>query len=221
MATDRTDDEVIRASCTEPELFALIFDRHVRSVHSFLDRRVGADGADSLTGETFRIAFERRTTYLVDRSNSLPWLYGIAHNLLRHHWRRLAREGRSLRRLGPIEHSDSQDDALLDRVAAQARPPVGVLQRDGSSPARRGTTSPTRARRLVDQDQARRAPPGDELRDRWPELCHRRPRSRAEAGAAHPQPWRAAPPGPPVREAVPVVDRGVRGGATSEVCSGR
>jgi DNA-directed RNA polymerase specialized sigma24 family protein len=148
MATDRTDDEVIRASCTEPELFALIFDRHVRSVHSFLDRRVGADGADSLTGETFRIAFERRTTYPVDRSNSLPWLYGIAHNLLRHHWRRLAREGRSLRRLGPIEHSDSQDDALLDRVAAQARPPVGVLQRDGSSPARRGTTSPTRARRL-------------------------------------------------------------------------
>lgn len=120
MTTDGTDEELIRASFTEPELFALIFDRHVGSVHSFLDRRVGPDGADSLTGETFRIAFERRTTYLLERSNSLPWLYGIAHNLLRHHWRGLARENRSLRRLGSVEHSDSQDDALLDRVAAQA-----------------------------------------------------------------------------------------------------
>lgn len=120
MATNRTDEELIRASFTEPELFALIFDRHMRSVHAFLGRRVGIDGADSLTGETFRIAFERRTTYLVDRSDSLPWLYGIAHNLLRHHWRGLAREDRSLRRLGAVEHSDSEDDTLLDRVAAQA-----------------------------------------------------------------------------------------------------
>lgn len=120
MATDRTDEEVIRASFTEPELFALIFDRHVRRVHAFLGRRVGIDGADSLTGETFRIAFERRTTYLVDRPDSLPWLYGIAHNLLRHHWRGLDREDRSLRRLGSVEQSDSRDDVLLDRVAAQA-----------------------------------------------------------------------------------------------------
>lgn len=119
MASDRTDKELIRASFTEPVLFAVIFDRHVRKVHAFLDRRVGADDADSLTGETFRIAFERRTTYLVDRSDSLPWLYGIAHNLLRHHWRGLARQDQLLRRIGSVQHSDSQDDTLLDRVAAQ------------------------------------------------------------------------------------------------------
>ena len=121
MTVDLTDAELIRRSATEPELFAVIFDRHVGRVHAFLARRAGRDGADPLTGETFRIAFERRATYRMERLESLPWLYGIANNLLRQHWRGLGRERGAVRRLqSRRDPAYEQDDGLLERVAAQA-----------------------------------------------------------------------------------------------------
>jgi RNA polymerase sigma-70 factor (ECF subfamily) len=128
MTLSRTDAELIDGSLAEPELFAAVFDRHVGPVHRFLDRRAGRDVADSLTGETFRIAFERRATYDVERAGSLPWLYGIANNLLHQHRRSTAREARAVLRLQA--RSETAVDApgpfddLVDRVSAQALWPV-------------------------------------------------------------------------------------------------
>jgi RNA polymerase sigma-70 factor (ECF subfamily) len=52
----------------------------------FLIRRVGRDIADELLGETFRIAFEKRSTFDCDRASAKPWLYGIAtHLVAKHH----------------------------------------------------------------------------------------------------------------------------------------
>ena len=48
-------------------------------------RRVGPDDADSLLGELFRIAFEKRASYDIERAEARPWLYGIASNLLARH----------------------------------------------------------------------------------------------------------------------------------------
>ena len=88
---ERSDAEVVAASIDDPPAFAALFDRHAGLLFRFLVRRVGPDTGDELLGETFRIAFERRSSYDCDRPNARPWLYGIATNLLARHRRTEAR----------------------------------------------------------------------------------------------------------------------------------
>ncbi|HEX2023628.1 MAG TPA: RNA polymerase sigma factor [Acidimicrobiales bacterium] len=128
MPPSPSDAALIGGSLDDPELFAPIFDRHFAAVHRFLQRRIGVDGADSLAGETFRLAFERRATYRRDRPECLPWLYGIAGNLLRQERRGQARQGAALRRLGArVGLAPPPHDALAERVAAeQLRPALGA-----------------------------------------------------------------------------------------------
>jgi DNA-directed RNA polymerase specialized sigma24 family protein len=83
----RTDAEAIAASLSEPNAFADVFDRHFDAIHRYLRRRVGSQIADELASETFAQAFEHRKRFDLDRPDARPWLYGIAHNLLRHHYR--------------------------------------------------------------------------------------------------------------------------------------
>jgi RNA polymerase sigma-70 factor, ECF subfamily len=82
MVSSLSDAEVIGRSLDEPEAFGLIYDRHAATVLRFLGRRVGAEVAEGLVGELFRIAFERRKTFDASRASALPWLYGIGSNLL-------------------------------------------------------------------------------------------------------------------------------------------
>lgn len=70
-----SDAEVIGRSLDEPEAFGLVYDRHAATVLRFLGRRVGAEAAEGLLGELFRIAFERRKTFDRSRASALPWLY--------------------------------------------------------------------------------------------------------------------------------------------------
>ena len=62
-----------------------MFDRHATTLFRYFVRRVGPDDADSLLGELFRIAFERRASFDTERTEARPWLYGIASNLLARH----------------------------------------------------------------------------------------------------------------------------------------
>src|SRR3984893_12909454 len=91
--------EVIRRSLDEPEAFGLVYDRHAATVLRFLGRRVGAEAAEGLLGELFRIAVERRQTVDPARASALPWLYGIGSNLLLKYRRA---EARRLRASGPM-----------------------------------------------------------------------------------------------------------------------
>src|SRR5262249_38977465 len=68
-------------------------------LHRYLVRRIGPDDADSMVGDIFLIAFEKRARYDLDRPNARPWLYGIATNLLAKHRRREARRLRATARL--------------------------------------------------------------------------------------------------------------------------
>jgi RNA polymerase sigma factor (sigma-70 family) len=86
-----SDADVIGRSLAEPEAFGLIYDRHAGPVLRYLGRRIGAEVAEGLLGEAFRIAWERRKTFDSGRTSALPWLYGIAANLLRKHRRAEAR----------------------------------------------------------------------------------------------------------------------------------
>ena len=94
-----SDAEVIGRSLGEPEAFGLIYDRHAATLLRFLGRRAGADVAEGLIGDLFRIAFERRTTFDASRSSALPWLYGIGSNLLLKHRRGAARRLRASARM--------------------------------------------------------------------------------------------------------------------------
>jgi RNA polymerase sigma-70 factor (ECF subfamily) len=78
----RTDDSIV-----DPEGFERAFTANFRTIHQFLSRRAGSTVADDLAAETFAIAFRRRQSFDPERGALLPWLYGIATNLLRAHWR--------------------------------------------------------------------------------------------------------------------------------------
>jgi RNA polymerase sigma factor (sigma-70 family) len=108
-----SDASIIEASGGDPAAFGHIFDRHATTVHRYLLRRVGASDADGLLGETFRIAFERRSSYDLSRENARPWLYGIATNLIARHHRSGARESRATARL---HVDDGCDDDVAERV---------------------------------------------------------------------------------------------------------
>jgi RNA polymerase sigma factor (sigma-70 family) len=90
------DSEVIAASVWRPEAFGLIFDRYAGSVLRFFTRRIGPDEAGALTGEVFRIAFERRAAFRSEAVCALPWLYGIAANQVRNFRRSQARRLRAM-----------------------------------------------------------------------------------------------------------------------------
>jgi RNA polymerase sigma-70 factor, ECF subfamily len=117
----RSDAEILARTPTEPELFGILFDRHFATIHRYLERRVGRDGADELVAEVFRIAFERRARFRALHESALPWLYGLATNLMLKRWRGERRHLRALVRASN-ECRDVLDDHenADERVAAQA-----------------------------------------------------------------------------------------------------
>lgn len=66
---------------------AVWFDQHVDTIHRYVARRAGEDAALDVTAETFRVALEQFARFDRSRGDERAWLYGIATNLLRRHWR--------------------------------------------------------------------------------------------------------------------------------------
>jgi RNA polymerase sigma-70 factor (ECF subfamily) len=96
--TDRTDAALIRDA--SPEAFAELYRRHALAVHTWLARQL-AWAASDLTAETFAQAWVSRRRFRDRREGSaLPWLLGIAANLLRQSARRDRLETRARERLG-------------------------------------------------------------------------------------------------------------------------
>jgi RNA polymerase sigma factor (sigma-70 family) len=117
-----SDATVIAASLGHPEQFGQVFDRHARVVFRYLVRRIGPDDADTVLGEVFRIAFEKRATYDGRYESARPWLYGIATRLVAKHRRAEARRIRATARLASERAtvSDTTDatEAVDDRLDA-------------------------------------------------------------------------------------------------------
>ena len=116
----RSDAELLARAATEPELFGVVFDRHFATIHRYLERRIGRDGADDLSGEVFRIAFEQRKRFRPVHESALPWLYGLATNLMLKRWRGERREARAMARLETASQNGSGADGADDRIAAAA-----------------------------------------------------------------------------------------------------
>ena len=67
---EETDAAVIAASICEPAQFGAIFDRHATVLHRYLVRRLGPSEAEAMVGDVFRIAFEKRSTFDLERSTA-------------------------------------------------------------------------------------------------------------------------------------------------------
>lgn len=77
----------MRRSTPDRDQFVELFWQHGVAVHAYLSRRAGQQDADDLLGEVWLQAFRARERYDQRWPSALPWLYGIARNILRAHWR--------------------------------------------------------------------------------------------------------------------------------------
>lgn len=118
------DTAAAPASLDAPERFVAVFDRHFDAVHRYIHRRAGADVADDLAAETFTVAFARRSTFRDRGGGPLPWLLGIATNLLRRHRRTEERRLRAYARTGVDAWTlvdEASDAACIDARTYSAR----------------------------------------------------------------------------------------------------
>jgi RNA polymerase sigma factor (sigma-70 family) len=104
---------------------ARLFDDHADAIYAYAVRRVGEHDAADVLSETFVIALQGFARFDPALGTPRGWLFGIANNVLRHHWRT---EARRLRRLDaqrlPLLVGDPllAVDARMD--AQQAAAPV-------------------------------------------------------------------------------------------------
>src|SRR5688500_18426768 len=126
-----TDDELLAATKTEPEAFAVFYRRHVAGVLAYFARRTRcAETAADLTAETFAAALDGAHRHRPDKGPAVAWLYGIARRQLIHAAQKGAVEDRARRRLGmaPLQLTDE----ALERVEALATADASAaLIRDG------------------------------------------------------------------------------------------
>lgn len=95
--------------------FGTVFDRHAREIYRYCARRIGTDAVDDAVADTFVIAYERRARFDASHASALPWLYGIATNVL-HRYR--AAEARYRKLLRPAGETSAESAA--DRAVARA-----------------------------------------------------------------------------------------------------
>jgi RNA polymerase sigma-70 factor (ECF subfamily) len=123
------DDSILwsRASSGDSEAFGVLFERHGRAIYNYCFRRVGSWAvAEDLASIVFLEAW-RRIDKELPRGKELPWLLGIATNVVRNRSRAERRHSAALRRIpqprpDPSFADDSDqridDEELIGRALA-------------------------------------------------------------------------------------------------------
>ena len=115
----RPDSEILGSLPGQPELMGVLYQRHGAAVFRYLARRAGPAPAEDLLSEVFVAALDSRTRVVAhDSGSALPWLYGIAMNVLRRHFRQ--ETARSVAALDPGMDWDAVD-ARLDAEAKRGQ----------------------------------------------------------------------------------------------------
>ncbi len=131
--------------------FAVLYERHMPTVYRFCFWRTGnAALAEDLSAAVFLEAWAQRARVDPAGGSLLPWLLGVAHNLVRNQWRSARRRRAALSRLPPLpEVPDPAEDvaarldaerrmravrAALDRLPAREREVVEMCAWAGLSP---------------------------------------------------------------------------------------
>jgi RNA polymerase sigma-70 factor (ECF subfamily) len=99
--------------------FGTVYEEHVDAIYGFLARRVGPQLAEELTAQTFTEAFDHRDRFDPERGTRSAWLFGIAVNLLRRHYRH---EERTLRAMAAMaartQREQVDEEAVTSKVVA-------------------------------------------------------------------------------------------------------
>jgi RNA polymerase sigma factor (sigma-70 family) len=120
-----SDYELIRESVVGiPAIFGTVFDRHGQSVYRYVRRRVGDELASDVAAEVFARAFAGRESFDGRGGSALPWLLGIATNVVRMHRRSEERRLRASARAAEPERVGIATEEIHDRVDAEAIGPV-------------------------------------------------------------------------------------------------
>jgi RNA polymerase sigma-70 factor (ECF subfamily) len=83
-----SDSELLASLPRQPELMGVLYERHALAVFRYLARCAGPAAAEDLLSEVFVAALDARERVAAHASGSaLPWLYGIAMNVLRRYFR--------------------------------------------------------------------------------------------------------------------------------------
>ena len=106
-----------RARAGDADAFGLLFERHAKAIYNYCFRRTGSwDTAEDLLSIVFLEAWRRRRQELPP-GKVLPWLYGIATNVVRNRRRSERRYRAALSRVPaprPEAGFESDVDARLD-----------------------------------------------------------------------------------------------------------
>jgi RNA polymerase sigma-70 factor (ECF subfamily) len=104
-------------------------------------RRIGDGGGDDVASEVIVRAFRARGRYRAEHDTALPWLLGIANNVIADH-RRLER-----RRLAALERLTREAPGLIEH--RDTRPPCVCKNPIGPSATPQATPTPARERTLA------------------------------------------------------------------------
>lgn len=110
------------------EIYTALYGR----VRAYAARRVGPDAADEVAAETFMVAWRR---FDAIPAEPLPWLYGVARNVVARHWAGLARQAAAREaiereRTVSVDALATEDDALWeawDRLGDADREVLALL----------------------------------------------------------------------------------------------
>jgi len=109
------DRELLADLPLRPEVMGTLYERHAHAVFRYLARRAGPAAAEDLLSEVFVAAISASSRVVAhDSGSALPWLYGIALNVLRRHFRQQPADQGVARDLG------MDWDAVDDRLDAWA-----------------------------------------------------------------------------------------------------
>lgn len=106
-------------------MFGELYDRHAGSVLRYAVSRLGPEVGEDVASQTFLTAFEQRERFDVSRSEALPWLLGIATNLLGKHRRTEVRAYAAQSRLG-ADVQGAADQVRADEVLDAQRAAAAI-----------------------------------------------------------------------------------------------
>jgi RNA polymerase sigma-70 factor, ECF subfamily len=106
----------------DEQAFGTLFDRHARAVYNYCFRRTADwSAAEDLVSVVFLETWRRRASVRMEGGSLLPWLYGVATNVLRNHQRSLRRHRAALARLPEPVPPEEDADVVAARVDDERR----------------------------------------------------------------------------------------------------
>jgi RNA polymerase sigma factor (sigma-70 family) len=100
--------------------FGRLYERHARAVQAFCLRRTAElQVAEDMTSAVFLEMWRQRSRIVVTTSTALPFLLGVATNMLHEHWRRRRRHDAAIVRIGnATPAAQGHEDDTIARIDA-------------------------------------------------------------------------------------------------------